>query len=71
MVMYYKDMLSVRLVGSKFQFKLANKLSLFPCDFDPSKAHHVISVEFASSTNASTVRDNIYSPFIKPYLREG
>lgn len=50
MVIYYRDMQGVSIVGTKFRFKLPRKLALFISDFDPQNPLHMIVLELSTSS---------------------
>jgi hypothetical protein len=59
MVIYYRDMSAISILGTKFKFKLPKRLACFSTDFDPQNPHHVICVELSSMLSVSVVREKV------------
>jgi len=59
MVVFYKDMQTVNIVGTKLRFKLPRKLSLFLGDFDPHNPLHMIVLEVTTASSISAIRDKV------------
>ena len=59
MVVFYRDMQTVNIVGTKLRFKLPRKLSLFLGDFDPHNPLHMIVLEVTTASSISAIRDKV------------
>lgn len=59
MVVFYKDMQTVNIVGTKLRFKLPRKMSLFLGDFDPHNPLHMIVLEVTTASSISAIRDKV------------
>jgi hypothetical protein len=47
------------VAGNRFKCKLPKRLAHFYQEFDPSNPHHMLTIELASSVNASTVKKDV------------
>lgn len=59
MIIYYRDMSAISILGTKLKFKLPKKLACFLSDFDPQNPHHVISIEMSSMLSISMIKEKI------------
>ena len=59
MIIYYKDMQAINIVGTRFRFKLNRKLALFLGDFDPQNPMHMITLELSTMLGITTIREKI------------
>jgi len=59
MIVYYRDMQTVNIVGTKLRFKLPRKMALFLGDFDPHNPLHMIVLEVTTASSISAIRDKV------------
>ena len=66
MVMYYRDMKSIKLANNKFVFHLSSTLHqcFTTSDYNPNNMNHNIIVEFTSQLSMNEVKNKIF-PLIK------
>jgi hypothetical protein len=67
MIIYYRDMTAVTIIGNKFRFKLPKKLVMFIEDVRlSSDYHHMVTVELPSIGSAVILRERII-PVMRRY----
>ena len=59
MIMHYKDMRNVSIIGQSFRFKIPKRMAIFPTDYDPSNITHNICVDFVSGLAISLIREKV------------